>query len=122
MAQVALTAGDPAEATAGAGVIAGFCEEYREGQQMLAATFTLTNELSIPLPGATLCANLQGLSVPLPQRKRHRQEQWLFWNPAVTCIIHARGTVKQAADRSERREHQLQEDLRGPLGPSWRPR
>lgn len=38
-AQVALIAGDPAEATAAAGVIAGFCEEYREGQQMLAATF-----------------------------------------------------------------------------------
>ena len=44
--QVALTANDPAEATAAAEVLAAFCEEYREGQQMLAATFAPPQALS----------------------------------------------------------------------------
>lgn len=50
-AQVALTANEPAEATAGAGVIASFCEEHREGQQLLASTFMPVTEPSAPQQG-----------------------------------------------------------------------
>lgn len=52
--QVALTANDPAEATAGAGVIASFCEEYQEGQQMLAATFAPPTSPSTQQQGVPL--------------------------------------------------------------------